>query len=58
MCEAYNEIGMADINVTHIVNGGANFFVVALGGTIIGMFTVYSFSIYYYIIIKYRYSFL
>lgn len=36
MCEVYSQIGIANINVTHLMSGGANFLVVALGGTIIG----------------------
>lgn len=38
MCEVYSQIGIDKINVTHMVSGGANFFVVALGGTFIGKF--------------------
>lgn len=37
MFEAYNEIGTANIEVIDIVSGVASFFVVALGGTIIGV---------------------
>lgn len=37
MCETYNKIGITNVDVSHVVNGGANFFVVALGGTLIGM---------------------
>lgn len=36
MCEVYSEIGISNINVTHMASGAANFLVVALGGTIIG----------------------
>lgn len=36
MCEVYSQIGIDKINMTHMVSGGANFLVVALGGTIIG----------------------
>lgn len=36
MCEVYSQIGFENINVTHMASGGANFLVVALGGTIIG----------------------
>lgn len=37
MFESYNEIGTANIEVIDIVSGVASFFVVALGGTIIGV---------------------
>lgn len=36
MFESYNEIGASNIQVVDIVSGVASFFVVALGGTIIG----------------------
>lgn len=36
MFESYNEIGTSNIEVIDIVSGVASFFVVALGGTIIG----------------------
>lgn len=36
MCEAYSQIGFENINVSHMASGAANFFVVALGGTLIG----------------------
>lgn len=36
MCEVYSQIGIENINMTHLVSGGTNFLVVALGGTIIG----------------------
>lgn len=51
MCEAYSGIGIANINVTHIVSGGANFLVVALGGTIIG-----NYRYHYYIIVSLVYK--
>ncbi|XP_021700619.1 sodium/hydrogen exchanger 3 isoform X11 [Aedes aegypti] len=37
MFESYNEIGASNIQVVDIVSGVASFFVVALGGTIIGV---------------------
>ncbi|XP_038107158.1 sodium/hydrogen exchanger 3 isoform X11 [Culex quinquefasciatus] len=37
MFESYNEIGTSNIEVIDIVSGVASFFVVALGGTIIGV---------------------
>lgn len=37
MCEVYSAIGIDNINVEHVARGAANFLVVALGGTIIGM---------------------
>ena len=37
MCEIYSQIGFDKIDVSHLASGGANFLVVALGGTIIGM---------------------
>lgn len=37
MCEVYSDIGFDRINVTHMASGAANFLVVALGGTIIGV---------------------
>lgn len=37
MCEIYSQIGFDKIDVTHLASGGANFIVVALGGTIIGI---------------------
>lgn len=37
MFESYNEIGASNIEVVDIVSGVASFFVVALGGTIIGV---------------------
>lgn len=37
MCESYNTIGAANIIVVDYLNGVASFFVVALGGTIIGV---------------------
>lgn len=36
MFESYNDIGTSQIQVIDIVSGVASFFVVALGGTIIG----------------------
>lgn len=36
MMEAYNEIGISKIIMQDLVSGVGSFFVVALGGTIIG----------------------
>lgn len=37
MFEAYNEIGVSNIEAVDIASGGASFLVVALGGTLIGV---------------------
>lgn len=37
MCETYSAIGIENLEVSHVVKGGASFFVIALGGTLIGM---------------------
>lgn len=37
MFEAYNEIGPTEILYTDVLSGFASFFVVAIGGTIIGV---------------------
>lgn len=39
MCETYSQIKIENLDVTHILSGGANFLVVALGGTLIGIFS-------------------
>lgn len=36
MSEAYSKIGIENLNVTHVAKGVTQFFVVALGGTLIG----------------------
>lgn len=36
MFEAYNEMGVSNIEIVDLVSGVASFFVVALGGTLIG----------------------
>ncbi|KAG4073521.1 hypothetical protein HA402_000745 [Bradysia odoriphaga] len=37
MSEKYSEIGVENLNVTHVAKGVTQFFVVALGGTLIGV---------------------
>lgn len=37
MFEAYNEMGVGNIQAVDLASGGASFLVVALGGTIIGI---------------------
>lgn len=36
MSEKYSEIGVENLDITHVVKGGTQFLVVALGGTLIG----------------------
>lgn len=38
MSEKYSEIGVENLDITHVVKGGTQFFVVAIGGTLIGMY--------------------
>lgn len=38
MSEKYSEIGVENLDITHVVKGGTQFFVVALGGTLIGIY--------------------
>lgn len=42
MSEKYSEIGVENLDVTHVVKGATKFFVVALGGTLIGKRKMFS----------------